>query len=245
MRLTKAWTIAFKDFKIFKNKRSILYSIIGFQVFISIILPLIIQFVGAKKGGIPVDVLPRLIDAFSFWFVIGAAILPTSIASYSLVGEKIEGSLEPLLATPTTDEEILVGNSLAAFIPTIVSTYIGAVIFMFLIDTITYDKLMYPYFPNWNIAVMLLLLAPLASILSIEINVIISSRVNDIRSAQQLGMLMFLPFGAIYFLAEINVISLTTNNLLIILVILLFIDVIFFYLVKAIFHREEILTKWK
>ena len=225
---------------------SILYSIIGFQVLVSIVSPLIIQFAGAKKGGISVDVLPRLIDAFSFWFVIGATVLPISIASYSLIGEKIEGSLEPLLATPTTDEEILVGKGLAAFIPTIVATYLGAVIFMFLIDTITYNKLMYLYFPNWNFAVMVLLLAPLVNILSIEINVIISSRVNDIRIAQQLGgLLISLPFVAMYFLSMINVISLTTNNLLIILVILLFIDVIFFYLVKAIFHREEILTKWK
>jgi hypothetical protein len=82
MRLTKAWIIATKDFKIFKNKRSILYSIIGFQVLVSIVLPLIIQFAGAKTGGISVDVLPRLIDAFSFWFVIGATVLPISIASY-------------------------------------------------------------------------------------------------------------------------------------------------------------------
>ncbi len=35
-------------------------------------------------------------NAFSFWFVIGAAFLPVTIASYSLVGEKVQKSLEPL-----------------------------------------------------------------------------------------------------------------------------------------------------
>jgi ABC-2 type transport system permease protein len=64
-------------------------------------------------------------QSFSFWFVMGASLLPTGIASYSLVGEKVQKSLEPLLATPTTDEEILAGKAVAAFIPVIISNYIG------------------------------------------------------------------------------------------------------------------------
>jgi ABC-type Na+ efflux pump permease subunit len=245
MRLSKAWTIALKDFKIFRNIKGILYSLIGFQVFISIGLPLIIQFVSTKTGSGIAAMIPRLINAFSFWFVIGAVILPTSIASYSLVGEKLEKSLEPLLATPVTDEEILMGKSLAAFIPAIISIYIGAIIFMSLIDIFSYKKLLFLYFPNWNIAVILLILSPLTCILDIGFNIIISSRVNDIRSAQQIGILMILPFATIYVLSEMNIIPLTVNNLLIISAIVLIIDIIIFYLVKNIFRREEILTKWK
>ena len=33
--------------------------------------------------------------------------LPANLASYSMVGEKVERSLEPLLATPASDGEIL------------------------------------------------------------------------------------------------------------------------------------------
>jgi ABC-2 type transport system permease protein len=82
-----------------------------------------------------------LINSFSFWFVIGASLLPVGIASYSLIGEKVQKSLEPLLATPTTDEEILAGKSIAAFIPAILSNYLGAVIFMLLINKFTFSKL--------------------------------------------------------------------------------------------------------
>jgi len=127
MDLQNVWTVAAKDFSIFRKKKNIIYSIIGFQLFVSIGLPLVVRFAGAKSGGIPAAVLPGLLDAFSFWFVIGTAILPTAIASYSLVGEKVEKSLEPLLATPTTEGEILLGKSLTAFIPAIVSTYASAV----------------------------------------------------------------------------------------------------------------------
>jgi ABC-2 type transport system permease protein len=243
MRLSKAWTVASKDFRIFARKKSILYSIIGFEVFVAIGLPLLILFVSRKPGGL--SVLSYLIDSLSFWFVMGVALLPTGIASYSLVGEKIQRSLEPLLATPVTDEEILAGKAIAAFIPAMAANYIGAALFMFFINAIMFSKLRYLYYPNDVIAILLLLLAPLTCILSIGYNVIVSSRSNDTRSAQQVGALIILPFGAIYVLSEINVLPLTTINLLIMSVALLVIDLIVIYLAKAIFQREEILTKWK
>ena len=203
--------MASKDFQIFTRKKSILYSIIGFEVLVSIGLPLLILFVSRKPGGLAV--LPYLINSFSFWFVMGTAILPTGIASYSLVGEKIQKSLEPLLATPTTDEEILAGKAIAAFIPAMAANYIGAALFMLFVDAFTANKLMYLYYPNGVIAIILLLLAPLACILSIGYNVLISSRSNDTRAAQQVGALIILPFGAMYVLSEINVSAVNNHQL--------------------------------
>jgi ABC-2 type transport system permease protein len=243
MRLAKAWTVASKDFKTFAKRKSILYSIIGFEGFVSIGMPFIIRFIAGKPGG--AAVLPTFISAVSFWFVIGASLLPVGIASYSLIGEKVQKSLEPLLATPTTDEEILVGKSIAAFLPAICSNYVGAAIFTVLVDLFTSGTLKYLYYPNWDIAIILFLLAPLACILGVGYNVLISSRANDVRTAQQLGSLIILPFGAVYLLSELRVLTLTTNNLLIMAAFLAVIDLIVFYLVKATFQREEILTKWK
>ncbi len=131
--------------------------------------------------------LQGLLNAFLFFFVIVTAILPSAISSYSIVDEKVEKSLEPLLAAPTTDGEILLGKSIAAFIPPIIATWVGIAIFMALIDNVTYAKIGYLYFPNRNIGVILLILAPLAAILSIELNVIVSSKVSEVRSATQLG----------------------------------------------------------
>jgi ABC-type Na+ efflux pump permease subunit len=245
MRFSKAWIVATKDFSTFRKKKSVIYSIVLFPLFVSIGLPLVVRFAGQKSGGIPAVALPGLLNSFSFFFIIGAAILPTAIASYSLVGEKVEKSLEPLLATPTTDGEILLGKSFAAFLPPIVGIYVGAAIFMALMDRLTYSTLGYLYFPNWSMGVILLLLAPLSSILSVELNIIISARVNDVRAAQQLGSIVVLPFAGIYVAGEIGLISLETNNLLIISAILVVIDVILFYVSTATFRREEILTKWK
>lgn len=244
MRWKKAWIVASKDFKTFKRRKNIIYSLVGFEIFVSIVLPMILNFASAKAPNAS-EVLPALINSFSFFFVIGSCILPLGIAAYSLIGEKVQKSLEPLLATPSTDGEILLGKGIAAFLPAILANFIGAIIFMVLIDVYTYSKLQYLFYPNWNIAIILFLLAPLACILSIGFNVLISSKSNDVRSAQQLGGLIVLPLAAVYFLSEINVFRLNIANLLIMSGILLIVDLFIFYLAKATFQREEILTRWK
>jgi len=245
MNLRHSWIIAMKDIKIFIRKRTVLSTVVLLPLLLSILFPLVIEFAGRRTGGIPASYLLTLLDSFAWFFVIIPAIIPGPIASYSIVGEKVEKSLEPLLVTPTTDGEILLGKSIAAFLPAIVATYAGATIFMVGIDAVTQGKLGYLYFPNWDIAVILLLLAPLTSLLSIELNVISSSRVNDVRTASQLGSVIFLPFIGIYLAGEIGVITLDTNTLLIIAAIMGVLVLALFRVSMALFQRDQILTKWK
>ena len=246
MRLSKAWLVASRDFKIFRRQKNIWYSIIIFPVIISVLFPLILEYAGQRNGGLlSIANLPNLLDSFSFFIVIGAAFIPLGIASYSIVGEKIEKSLEPLLATPLTDGEILLGKAIAALLPAIVAMYAGAAVFMVGIDVVTFGKLGYNYFPNLTFGVMLLVLVPIAVIMSVLYSVIVSSRANDVRSANSYGILIFLPFMGIYFASEIRLISLDVSGILIIAGVLSAIDVALYFVSKAAFQREEILTKWK
>jgi ABC-2 type transport system permease protein len=245
MRLSKAWLVASRDFKVFRHQKNIWYSIIVFPIIISVLFPLILEYAGQRSGGLPAANLPNLLDSFSFFIVIGAAFIPLGIASYSIVGEKIEKSLEPLLAAPLTDGEILLGKAIAALLPTLVAMYAGAAVFMVGVDAVTFGKLGYNYFPNWTFGVLLLVLVPVAVVMSVLYSVIVSSRVNDVRSASSYGILIFLPFMAIYFASEIRIISLDINGILIIAGILSAIDVALYFVSKAAFQREEILTKWK
>jgi ABC-2 type transport system permease protein len=244
MDFETVWTIASKDLGIFRRKRSIFYATILFPLILSIALPAVIAYV-STKATTSTTVLVGLLGSFSFFFVIIAAIIPTAISSYSIVGEKVEKSLEPLLATPATDGEILLGKSLASFIPAILAVFLGASIFMILIDAVTFGKLGYLYYPNWTEALVLLVVTPLAAVFAVEGNVLISARVNDVRTATQLGSLVIVPLFAIYLLSEIRLISIDTTSLSIISVILLVVDVVLFFLSRATFRREEILTKWK
>ncbi len=245
MNLSKSWIIASKDLKSFLRKRTVLYTVVVLPLMLSVLFPLVVEISKRKGGGIPAALLPGYLDAFAFFFVIIPAIVPTPIASYSIVGEKIEKSLEPLLATPTTDGEILLGKYLAAFLPAIIATYAGAAIYMTLMDSVTYGTLHHLFYPNWGFALILLVLAPLSATLSVEASVIASSRVSDVRSASQLGSLMFLPFMGIYLASEIGLITLNTTNLLIIAGVLALVALALFRVSTATFRREEILTKWK
>jgi ABC-2 type transport system permease protein len=248
MRLSKSWIIAAKDFKIFSKKKYIIYSLVAVPLIVASLLPLVIYYAEYVKGGTrlaPAELL-ILLPAFLSFYLILAGVVPNAIASYTLVGEKVEKSLEPLLATPTTDGEILLGKGIAAFLPPIGSIWGGAAILMILMDAVTHDKLGYYYFPTWNAAVFLLVLIPLAVMLSVEVSVMISSRVSDVRAAQQLGYLMALPYAGIYLAGERNFVNLgDTNDLLTISGILLAAVIALLFLVRATFRREEILTRWK
>ncbi len=244
MRISKAWIVAAKDMRVFLRKRYAIYSLVVFPLVIGIGLPLVLRFAGARQGGLHGPVLLTLMNSFSFLFVFGGALLPTLLASYSLVGEKIEKSLEPLLATPITDSELLLGKSIAAFIPPVGAIYISSIVFMALSDILTRNTLGYLYFPNWTIGLILLLVVPLSAILSIEWSVIVSSRASDPRAAQMQALFIELPLAAIYVASEVGAITLDTRTLMIISAVILAADIILFFFSTKTFQREEILTKW-
>ena len=86
---------------------------------------------------------------------------------------------------------------------------------------------------------------PLACVLSVEANIIISSRVNDIRAAQQVGGIIILPLLLLIVLPSMIQILPMVTMALILSGGLAVADIGLFYLSKAVFKREEILTKWK
>ncbi len=247
MRLSKAWIIASKDFATFRRRRNILYTLVIVPILVAILIPAVIVVAqGRSNGAMTQARLSTLLPSFAFFWLVLSGVIPTTLASYSIVGEKVEKCLEPLLATPTTDGEILMGKGIAAFLPAIVSILAGATLFMGLIDWVTWDTMHGPFFPNWNAAIVLFLMVPLAAIMSVEWNVVMSSRVSDVRVAQQLGALLVIPLAGIYVSGEITLIDLgDTTNLLIIAGILALVDLLFLPLARTTFRREEILTKWR
>jgi len=245
VRLSQAWVVARHDLGLVRRRRGLLASLVALPIGVGVGFPLLLRYILTQTGGVQGAFLAGLIDAFSFWFVIGAASIPIGIASYSIVGEKLERSLEPLLATPTTDGEILLGKTLAAFLPTILAIWAGGTIYMALTDRVTEAKLGYLYYPNWEMGVILFALTPLACLLTIEISVLISSRATDVRTAQQAAGLIFIPFILLYVMGEARIVVLDTTNLSYIAGGLLAIVVGLFFVSRQTFHRDEILTRWK
>ena len=235
-----------KDISVFRRKPYILYSLVALPVILSMLLPgsLLLSLDKVSKTSLE-QVLNRVLEPEITIFIMLAALLPSVIGSYSFIGEKVEKSLEPLLATPATDSELLLGKCLAAFVPSLGATYAGVAIFMLFSDALTYGTLHRLLFPDANSAVIVFLAIPLSCILSVEFSVIVSSRVNDIRAAQQLGSLIVIPLVGIFLLSQTGVLTFDVYHLLLVSGILLLADVILSFVSRSTFQREEILTKWK
>lgn len=186
-----------------------------------------------------------MVSEFMMLFMIVPVAIPVTIAAYSIVGEKTTHSLEPLLATPITTVELLVGKCLAAVIPAIVATYAAFGVFALGSWIIVENKalLMALLDARWLIAIFLV--GPLLAVMSVSFAVMISSRVNDPRVAEQVSMVVIVPvlggfFGQIAGLFVIN-----KQIITIVAVVMLLLDVILLYIATRIFQREQILTRWK
>jgi len=247
MRLSQAWIVTRHDLRLLRERKTILATLVGFPIAVAVGFPLLVRYILAHTSAAvhAGSYLPGLIDSFSFWFVIGGVSVPVAIASYSIVGEKLEKSLEPLLATPTTDGEILLGKTLAAFLPTVIAVLAAAVVFMVLIDRVTGSALGYAYYPNPTMDVLLAGVTPLSVLVSIEATILVSSRATDVRTVQQSAGLLFLPFILLYLAGEIGVLDLDATTLLEIAAILGAACLGLFFLTVRTFDRNEILTRWR
>jgi ABC-2 type transport system permease protein len=236
------WNIAKKELKVIRRKKSVIAYVVVLPFLLAIGFSFLVQsdVVGASASQASLG-----LASLTYFFVILAVVLPTSIAAYSIVGEKVEKSLEPLLSTPTTDGELLLGKAIAALLPAVLAVWAGGLVFMAAIDQLMLGTLAYYYFPGWVPGIMLFLLAPLAAILGVEVAVILSSRVTDVRGANQLAGLVWAPFMSVFLAGVEGIISFDVADLLSIGVILLVIDIALSFLSRATFNREEILTKWR
>jgi ABC-2 type transport system permease protein len=232
-------TIARKDLTIMMTRRSLRFGLVVLPLGLSILFSQVIA-----HAHIPVGALPQELNAFLFFFMIYTGALPATIASYSMVGEKVERSLEPLLATPASDGEILLGKGLAALVPPLLAMLAGMVMLMTLCDVSTRATLGYLYFPNWLAAVTVFVVAPLLAIMAVSFSVLMSARVSEVRTAQQLGALAAIPGAGLYLGLITGAFSLDVVSLAVIGGILVVLDAGLALAARATFHREEILTRW-
>jgi ABC-2 type transport system permease protein len=189
--------------------------------------------------------LDTAMNSILLFFVMMPAIIPTVIASYTFVGEKLSRSLEPLLATPTTDAELLAGKSLAIFLPSMAVTWLSFIPMAVVVRLLTQDYLdFFPFLnPVWLLG--LFLLAPLFCALSISFNVFVSSKVSDVRASQQLGVLVIIPLIGIFVAAMAGAVQLDALAILVFAAMMAAAAAGVTVLSLKTFQREEILVRWK
>ena len=185
-----------------------------------------------------------MLNLYTLLFMLLPVIVPVTIAAYSIVGEKTSHSLEPLLATPITTTELLVGKMIAACVPAIAATwaafaiYAGAMWFM-----VSEEVFKLAMAPMWLVAVFIV--APLMSLMAVSAAVLISSRVSDPRAAEQLSAFVILPIILLLIGQSMGLILIDARMILLLGVLVLVLDVILVTMSVKLFQREIILTQWK
>ena len=131
-------------------------------------------------------------EQYMFYLFMIPMMLPVYIAAYSIIGEKQTKTLEPLLATPISTWELLVGKSIVAVAPAVVLTWLSyAVLLIGLYLIVPPTILFYSARSVWIIA--MLVFSPLLALLSVLCGVMVSSRINDPRTAQQITGILVIP----------------------------------------------------
>jgi ABC-2 type transport system permease protein len=129
---------------------------------------------------------------FMAYFLLIPAMVPMAIATQSVIGEKTARSLEPQLATPMEVSELLIGKAIAAATPAVIATWAVWLLYGFVNGAIADPRLTRLIFDDtWRLA--MLTLVPLICLLSVLLGIVVSSRVNDARTAQQFGSFIVIP----------------------------------------------------
>jgi ABC-2 type transport system permease protein len=167
-----------------------------------------------------------------------------ALAAHAVVGEKLGRTLEPLLATPITTAELLVGKVVGALLPTLTIALAGLALYLGLIAA-TAEPGVARAMLSPRTFVMTGLVGPAAALVALQAAILVSSRVNDPRTAQQFGVLIILPLTALLIAQFTGTLWLRTPTLALIAIGLLGVWVLLTLFSIALFEREAILTRWK
>ena len=178
-------------------------------------------------------------------FLMMPLMVPVTIAAYSIVGEKITRSLEPLLATPVTTAQLLLGKGLAAALPGVLTAWISYGVFLIFARIFSVSDRVFSIFINPMWLVAMFVLAPLLTVMAVNVGIIVSSRTSDPRAAEQLGSLIILPLMVLFIGPLAGFIQLNAVTFWVTSLIVLVLDAGLIYLGVKLFQRETILTRWK
>ena len=181
---------------------------------------------------------------FLVMLVLGPVTSAMSVAAFSVIGEKQARTLEPLLVTPISTFELLGAKLLGALLPAIALTVGSLVLYLTVIAIAAGDGVSGVLLGPRTLGV-LFLIGPLAALVALQLAACASARVNDARTAQQLGIFVILPIPALLLGQLFGGIELTVPVILWISLFLAIVNAGLMWLAIRLFDRETILTRWK
>jgi ABC-2 type transport system permease protein len=201
-----------------------------------VVQPLVVAFL------IPASASNDLAHEHLLLYLLGIpTLVPAASASYAVVGERQQGTLEPVLTTPIRREEFVLGKAVASLIPSIGVAYAVYALFLTCVGLFA-DPAVAVALLRWPQILAQVLFTPLLAAWSIWVCLAISTRSNDVRVAQQLGMLACLPAVAVTSFVAFDAVPVTLGLALGLAAALLILDGFGWRAVSATVKRERLIT---
>ncbi|HZS92439.1 MAG TPA: ABC transporter permease [Chloroflexota bacterium] len=213
-----------------------------FSLLVPIILVLTMIRPQAMHTGSKADTALGLLMAV-YLLVVG--LLPTSnsisVASGLFAGEKEQGNLAPLLATPASNRAIFGGKVLGAVLPSLL--YAVVAVSTYLLEIALFVGTGKLHLLPLGLSLAMLALVPIYAVFGAAVASLISSRVRTYQGAQTLASVVMFPLMAVLFGVAFAMQHWGIWWLGIAVLVLVGIDVLIVTLGAATWRREEVLAR--
>ncbi len=181
---------------------------------------------------------------FMILFMMIPLIIPATIVPYSIVGEKTQRTLEPLLATPVSTADLLLAKNLATIIPALLATWVTFGLYAIGARLLITDPgaLARLFEARWFLAIFVA--GPFLALFANVLSLMVSARANDPRVAQQVTSFVVLPVILLFLGQIVGWIYFSTAFVLVMALVVALLDIALSLLAVRVFDRESILTRW-
>jgi ABC-2 type transport system permease protein len=238
MSLARIGSVVHKEIREFRRNRFVIGTMAVLPL-VFLITPMITIFrtpesASASQGRAAFGVISLLM-------LIIPIVIPPVIAAYSVVGERDQGTLEPVLTAPIRASELLLGKAVATFLPSVGIAYAIYLVVLISIRLAAADVISDLAFHPPQLLAQLLF-TPLLALWSIWVGIGISSRATDVRVAQQLATLASLPLLAFTSLISFQILTPSVPLAIGLALALVAIDLAGWRIVARLFDRERLIT---
>lgn len=237
-RWTRVGAIVRKELRDYRRNRFVIVTMT--MVPIAFIIAPMIQLFAANATAGPAHLDTRIGLSLIYLLVIPVTV-PAVLSAYSVVGEREQGTLEPVLTTPIRRQEFLIGKALAAFVPAVVIAYAVFGIFLGAAALFARPAIASAIYAGTHVLVQLVF-TPLLAGWAVWVGIAVSTRSPDVRVAQQLSTLGSVPPLVILALMSLNVITASTGLAVGLAAALLVVDLLAGRVVASMFDRERLVT---
>jgi ABC-2 type transport system permease protein len=236
---TRVLAVVRKELLDYRRKRSIVVSMLIFPI-VFLVEPVVEIFVAPPSGSSAS--LDKTVILPLLYMLLIAVVTPSTLAAYSVVGEREQGTLEPLLTTPLRQQEFVLGKAAAVMIPSVGLAYAVYALFLLCVELFAHRAVANAVFHDGPTLLTLFLFAPLVAGWAVVVGMAVSVRASEVRVAQQLGMLASFPVIGVIILLISGVIHPTFAAAIEFAIGLLVVDVLALRLVSRLFDRERLVT---